>query len=102
MHSYFYNQNLSVGLRLHLPLHTGVGLSEKELVEFEGSRLVSVEPHRVSRCLPQLVPDRAGHQGDGEAVHLLPAHSAEESGFMSGVGISKPVTVTVCFLLLCY
>lgn len=73
----------SAGLRLHLPLHTGVGLPEKELVEFEGSCLVSVEPHRVARRLPQLVPDRAGHQGDGEAVHLLSAHSAGESGFIT-------------------
>lgn len=37
---------------LHLPFHTGVWLPEKELVEFKGRRLVSVEPHCVACRLP--------------------------------------------------
>lgn len=68
---------------LHLPFHTGIRLPEKELVEFKGRRLVSVEPHCVACRLPQLVPYRGGHQRDGEAIHLLTGHSAEESGFIN-------------------
>lgn len=62
---------------LHPPFHAGVRLPEKELVQFKGRRLVSVEPHRVACRLPQFVPDGAGHQRDGQAVHLLTADSAD-------------------------
>lgn len=60
---------------LCVPLHAGVWLSEEELVELEGGRLVSVEPHRVAGGFPQLVTGGAGHQRDGQAIHLLTLYS---------------------------
>lgn len=76
LHQPLYLCQRQEGKQLQVSFHAGVRLPEKELVEFKGRCLVSVEPHCIACSLPQLVPNRAGHQRDGQAIHLLTTYSS--------------------------